>query len=54
MPQKSNDRDQRAASPGPQENDDELEMAEDDDDFDEEDEEFDDEAGAVEDEDLDE
>jgi hypothetical protein len=54
MPQKSNDRDQGAASPVPQENEDELEMAEDDDEFEDEDEEFNDEAGAVEDEDVEE
>ena len=37
MPQKSDDRDQFATSPVPQEQDDELEMAEDDDDFEEDD-----------------
>ena len=52
MPQKSNDRDQRAASPVPQEHEDELEMAEDED-F-EEDEDFDDEAGVDIDEDVEE
>jgi hypothetical protein len=45
MPQKSNDQDQRAASPIPQEQDDELEMAEEDDEF-EDDEDVDDEVGA--------
>ena len=53
MPQKSNDRDQRAASPAPRENDDELEMAEDDE-VSEEDEDFDDEAVVDEDEDVEE
>ena len=48
MPQKSNDRDQRAASPVPQEHEGELEMAEDDEDFGDA-EEFDDEAGVGED-----
>lgn len=57
MPQKSNDRDERAASPVPPEHEDELEMAEDDDDFEEDeelDEELDDEAGVGEDEDVEE
>jgi hypothetical protein len=53
MPQKSNERDQRTTSPVPQDHDDELETAEDEEDF-EEDEEFDDEAVVEEDEDLDE
>jgi len=51
MPQKSNDQDQRAVSPVPQDQHDELKMAEDDD-F--EDEDFDDETGANEDDDVDE
>ena len=52
MPQKSNTRDQ-PVSPIPQEQDDELEMAEDHDDF-EDNEDFDDEAGADEGEDVEE
>ena len=52
MPQKSNDQDPRAASPVPQAHDDELEMADDTDEF--EDEDFDDEAGTGDDEDVDE
>jgi hypothetical protein len=47
MPQKSNDRDNRAASPAPLEPEDDLEMTEDDDEF-EEDEEVDDETGVEE------
>ena len=43
MPQKSNERDQRVVQPNPQNQDDELEMAEDDDEFDDDDE-LDDEA----------
>ena len=52
MPQKSNQRDERNASPVPPEQDDALEMAEDDDDF--EDEDFNDEAESDEDEDVEE
>jgi hypothetical protein len=48
MPQKSNDQDQFDTAPVPQEQDDELEMAEEDDDF--EDDELDDETGDDEDE----
>ena len=43
MPQKANEQDQRAAPPNPQDQDDELETAEDDDEFEDGDE-FDDEA----------
>ena len=53
MPQKPDDQDQRVASPIPQEKDDELEMAEDDDEF-EDDEDFDEEAGTDEVEDVEE
>ena len=52
MPQKSHDPDRSTPSSVPQEPDDELEMAEDDDDF--EDEDLDDEAGADEEEELEE
>jgi len=45
MPHKSNDQDKSAASPIPQDQDDELEMAEDEEDF-EEDEDLDEETGA--------
>lgn len=48
MPQKSNDRDPLAASPVPQDQDDELEMADDDEDVDDEDD-VDDETEAGED-----
>jgi hypothetical protein len=49
MPHKANDRDEHAASPIPQEQDDELEMAEDDDEFEDEEEFDEEEAGADED-----
>ncbi len=52
MPVKSTDQDQYSASPVPQEQDDELEMADDDAEFDDED--FDDEAGANENNDVEE
>jgi hypothetical protein len=53
MPQKSNDRDQHIASPIPQDQDDELEMADDEEEL-EDDEEFDDENESDEDEDVEE
>ncbi|HKY22812.1 MAG TPA: hypothetical protein VJM31_16480 [Vicinamibacterales bacterium] len=49
MPQKPNDRDQRVASPVPQDQNDELEMA---DDEDVDDDNFDDETDAEEEDDL--
>jgi hypothetical protein len=53
MPQKPDNEDQRAASPIPQEQDDDLEMAEDDDEFEDDEEEFDEEeVGTDEDEDV--
>jgi hypothetical protein len=49
MPQRSNDRDERVASPIPQDQDDELEMADDEEDFEDDDELDDDDIEATDD-----